>query len=413
MGADGKLIDPLEIFIASAHSKGLEIHGWFNPYRVGSPEQLNAAPADSCVGKWRDKIIKKREEKSFDETSPQFSQPDLTEKAQEGSLSFTKIADPEGEPFFIVDLDADGNPKAPSTGDSGAPEGHIPSPNDSGSPASTLSSTSDGGAPEAVIPESDSTVISGLNPEIFSPDPILIHKGAVYLNPSSKEIQKTFVAAIEEFCQNYDIDGVHFDDYFYPVLNDNDPQLSFDKSDWEKSGSTKNISQWRRDNVSDLVKAVYSAVHQAEKGLVFGISPAGNFANIVATNHYLIDIDLWLSSDSYIDYIMPQIYWGFEPRASDGSLRPWAFNNCLETWKSHLTSPTVTLYVGLALYKAGTDSSDGNEVSEWLRFNDIISRQILATREDPVAQGFVIFDYRDLLRDSCEQEVENIRKVFQ
>lgn len=344
--------DPLSIFIESAHKRGLELHAWFNPYRIGSPAQLESAPADSCIGTWRTAY----------ESSLLASGPDAEPETAADS-SVIELVTPDGELVTVREVDSDGN-----------------------------------------ILQNESAE------QIHIPCPIINHNGVFYLNPASAEIQQTLVAAIREVCQNYEIDGIHFDDYFYPVLNDNESALSFDKIDWEKSGSEKSLVQWRRDNVSSLIEAVHKTA--AEYNLVFGISPVGNFQNLTAKNHYLIDIDLWLSTDRYIDYIMPQIYWGFEPRAPNGNLRPWAFENCLQTWKDHLANSPVTLYVGLALYKAGIDSPDGNEVSEWLRYNDIISRQILVTRSDPTARGFVLYGYKDLLTPERSEEVSHIREVL-
>ena len=376
-GTEREALDPLSVFIEAAHKRGLELHAWFNPYRIGSAAQLESAPADSCIGKWR-RDYEQRLSEADGETEEQAedreqalsgTETPATPESPLPEAAFTEVDLPDGEELVVLELDSEGNP----------------------------------------VPAAEEEPVES-EEKPYIPCPIINHNGVFYLNPSSAEIQQTLVAAIREVCENYEIDGVHFDDYFYPVINDKDPALSFDKIDWEKSGSEKTITQWRRDNVSSLIEAIHTAVH--EYNLPYGISPAGNIDNLIVPNHYLIDLDLWLSSDRYIDYIMPQIYWGFEPRAANGNLRPWAFENCLKSWKTQLKHSPVTLYVGLALYKGGTDNRDGNEISEWLRYDDIIARQILLTRDDPLAQGFVLYTYKDILAPLRQAEVSHIRDLL-
>lgn len=87
-----------------------------------------------------------------------------------------------------------------------------------------------------------------------------------------------------------------------------------------------------------------------------------------------------MSEEGYLDYIMPQIYWGFEHKTSSGSPAPFAFENNLKSWLEMKKKGNVKLYLGLAMYKTGSNASDNNEVPEWLRYDDIMKRQVLAGR---------------------------------
>jgi hypothetical protein len=105
---------------------------------------------------------------------------------------------------------------------------------------------------------------------------VLFHRGEYYLNPSVPQVRQMVVDGVREIVAQYDVDGIHFDDYFYPSVNDNDPSLCFDKPEYDVSGSTLSIANWRRQNVNMLVKDVYAAVKKIDANVEFGISPAGN-----------------------------------------------------------------------------------------------------------------------------------------
>lgn len=242
---------------------------------------------------------------------------------------------------------------------------------------------------------------------------VLKHDGQYYLNPSSSEVQAYVVGAVKELLERYDVDGVHFDDYFYPTLDDQVSARSFDRAEYLASGSSKSIAQWRRDNVSALVRTVRRTAHETRPQAVFGVSPQGYVAQLRSDTQQFVDIDAWMRSDQYVDYIMPQLYWGFEVRTSDGKLAPYAFENNLNTWKELKQSGPVKLYLGLALYKAGTAQRDGNAVSEWQRNSDIIAREVQRARESGVVSGFGFYSYQSLTDANCAKEVENLKKVLE
>ncbi|HYE67736.1 MAG TPA: family 10 glycosylhydrolase [Anaerovoracaceae bacterium] len=238
---------------------------------------------------------------------------------------------------------------------------------------------------------------------------VLLRKGEYYLNPSVSQVRQMVVDGISEIVSNYDVDGVHFDDYFYPTVNDNDPSMYFDKPEYETSGSTLSIANWRRNNVNMLIKDVYKTVKEVGADIEFGISPAGNVDNLRKDTAYFVDIDTWLSKPGYVDYIMPQLYWGFERRDSSGNIAAYAYENNLNTWISLAAKGNVKLYIGLNLANAGINVSDNNSVSEWLRYDDIIARQVLAARATGKVDGFAFFRYGMLDKSEAQKEITHLR----
>ncbi|MCC8127363.1 MAG: family 10 glycosylhydrolase [Clostridiales bacterium] len=237
--------------------------------------------------------------------------------------------------------------------------------------------------------------------------------GEYYFNPSVPEVRQLIIDGVTEIVENYDVDGIHFDDYFYPSVDNDNPDKWFDKPEYEASGSTKDISEWRRDNVNALIRGVYAAVKKVNRHVQFGISPEGYVDNLRSEERLFVDIDTWMSQTGYVDYVMPQIYWGFEAKLSDGTLAPYAFDNNLQTWIDLKNQGKVKLYLGLAMYKAGSGSKDNNTVPEWLRRNDIIERQVLAGRESGEVSGYCFYSYSSFQESESRQEVANLMKVFE
>jgi uncharacterized lipoprotein YddW (UPF0748 family) len=144
----------------------------------------------------------------------------------------------------------------------------------------------------------------------------------------------------KEIIQNYDVDGIHFDDYFYP-----NPDSSFDSdnyAEYKSGGGTLSLAAWRRENVNILVRDVYSAIKSHNRSLRFGISPQANTDNNL--NAQYIDVNTWLSNDGYIDYICPQIYFGFD----NGTL---PFASTVSMWNSMIKNKSIDLIAGLAPIK--------------------------------------------------------------
>lgn len=207
--------------------------------------------------------------------------------------------------------------------------------------------------------------------------------GLLYLDPAYEEATELITNGIKEILSNYDFDGIHLDDYFYPT------EFEFnDTAEFAKSGFDS-IGDFRRSNIDRTVKAIFDTVHGFE-GKVFGIAPAGNIYSL--SDGWYVDIYKWLESDDFVDYIMPQLYFGFE-----NAVCP--FERILNDWITAVKNDNIDLYVGLSAAKCElgskgiADSYAGESGKyEWRDNKDILARSYTAVSKS-TASGVCIFSY--------------------
>ncbi len=209
-------------------------------------------------------------------------------------------------------------------------------------------------------------------------DNVFMVGDVVYLNPSSEEVQRLVIDGARELLDRYDLAGIHMDDYFYPRDCGN-----FDEADYNEylsQGGTLSLGDYRRENVNSLLSGLYSAVKGYGSDKLFTVSPTGDI-DTAYTEDYA-DVYRWLSDEGYADYVMPQIYYGF-----DHSSIPFA--SCLDKWLEADTRGAVI--PGLACYKQGQeDTYAGEGRLEWIQQEDVISRQIqLALSRD--CEGYALY----------------------
>jgi len=232
----------------------------------------------------------------------------------------------------------------------------------------------------------------------------------IYLNPAETEVQNLILNGIREIITNYKVDGIHFDDYFYPTKSED-----FDKESYKiyKNGSENPLSldDWRRQNVNGLISGCYSLIKKYDKDIVFSVSPAAsiekNYTDLYA------DVRQWIF-EGYIDVVIPQLYFGY-----DYSDNQFKFNNILKEWLS-ICDKKVDLLIGLAAYKIGTHTeADGKE---WQTQTDIIARQVKECLDSGNVKGCIFFSYSSLFseeklniiqRENLLQFMENISLVKQ
>lgn len=217
-------------------------------------------------------------------------------------------------------------------------------------------------------------------------------KGDVwYYNPGDERVRRLILDGVREILAGYEVDGIHFDDYFYPG------DMAAAGESFENIPAGADVAAWRRTQVDALVAGVYGLVHS--RGKVFGISPMANLKK--CTDSAFADVALWMRQPGYVDYICPQIYFGFEH-----TTHPYIQE--LVRWVSLPRHDGVKLYVGLALYKAGLaqDSFAGAGAGEWSSRQDILSRQVKALRADGRADGFVIYRYSDMAHPGAAATAE-------
>ena len=256
--------------------------------------------------------------------------------------------------------------------------------------------------PYRIRGDEDSSDISEDNPaySYLNTEVVEVNHGIFY-NPASEEARKIIVEGVEELVQNYSLDAVIFDDYFYP--NDTIDLGEYEK--YQKVHSDVSIEEFRFLQVNELIQDVYQVCHQNDT--LFGVSPDGNIENNYQ-KHYA-DVKTWGSKTEYVDFLMPQIYYGFYNETK-------AFVSVLNDWENLATK--VELLPVLAFYKVGAvDNFAKSGSTEWMENDDIIMREVLLTRNLKQYQGFSLFRYdylfnSELRTSTTMAELKNMKKIL-
>lgn len=243
---------------------------------------------------------------------------------------------------------------------------------------------------------------------------VLSVNGALYFNPASAAVQTLVVNGVKEIVKNYDVDGIHMDDYFYPSLGTTNMK-KFDYKEYQSYASSckknketaKSLVEWRRQNVNKMVRKVYAAVKKIDKNCVFGISPAGNIDNLYSRTAYYSPVKTWMNSTKYIDYICPQLYWSFTHKVAP-------YKKMVQKWTSLKRSSTVKMYIGLGAYRAGISAKEAKAIADpgWAKSNTILKRQVQYARSTKQVDGFCIFSYEAFTRASAKKEIANLVKIL-
>ncbi len=229
---------------------------------------------------------------------------------------------------------------------------------------------------------------------------VCLTENGIYLNPAESESKKLVLDGVREILQNYDVDGIHIDDYFYPATDEQFDKISYE-SYAESLEQPLTLEEWRRKNVSSLINSMYCTVKAHRKDIMFGVSPAADLDRCY--NQLYADIEGWIGG-GYIDYIMPQLYFGFEYPQEQ-----FCFDNLLIKWMDITADKGVLLYCGLGCYKIGTDSEPDS--TEWNEYDDIIARQIELLKTNKIP-GYVFFSYTSLFsqQELNKKQLDNIKK---
>ncbi|WP_159945208.1 MULTISPECIES: glycoside hydrolase family 10 protein [unclassified Nocardiopsis] len=273
--------DPLEYAVAGAHERGLELHAWFNPYRVG------------------------------------FQDPDV----------------------------------------------------------------------ESLVPE---------HPARRNPDWMVRYGDEAYLDPGNPEVRAWVTGVIMDVVERYDVDGVHFDDFFYPYPKAGEE--FDDDATWREHGDGfDDRDGWRRDNVNRLVAGVHERIQETKPWVRFGISPFGIWRNdtsdptgsatsgLESYSAQHADTRAWIREGT-VDYVAPQLYWhrGFDT-ADYEVLADW--------WSAEVEGTGVDLYIGQAAYRVGEDGWTGR---------DALSAQLDYSGALPGVGGDVYFSIKNLRTQAAD-----------
>ena len=238
--------------------------------------------------------------------------------------------------------------------------------------------------------------LSDNNPYIKNSEIGIKTDNGIFLDPSNETAQQLICDGVKEIAENYDVDGIQFDDYFYPTEDE-----SFDKKQYEayieKYGKENSMSldNWRMQNVNTLICKVYRTIKSVDSSVEFGISPQGNIGN---NDGLYADVKSWCTCKGFADYICPQIYFSLENPAL-------TFEDCLNSWTSLDFDENVKLYVGLGGYKAGNGEYDEET---WLLSDSILADEYDILRNNKSVRGFMLYSYSCLEDDTAKKEINNL-----
>lgn len=201
------------------------------------------------------------------------------------------------------------------------------------------------------------------------------------LNPAHQEVRDYITKGVQEIVKNYDVDGIHFDDYFYV-----------------EGTHGKTTRKERLDHVNALISQVYSAIKSVEDNVTFGISPQGNYENCLLEG---ADVDTWLKEEGYVDYVMPQIYWS-DSYGVDGNTK--MFTKRAKIFSRLKKHKNVKLYAGLAIYRAGQE--DKHDIG-WSQRSDNLSHQIQVLYQYGY-DGYSLFDYSSMMKEEGQKEMSEV-----
>ena len=228
---------------------------------------------------------------------------------------------------------------------------------------------------------------------------IIITENSIYYNPAYPEVQSYILNGIREVLENYNVSGIHIDDYFYPTTNDEIDKNIY--NDYLKNCGTMALDDFRRNAVNTLISSIYSLVKIYNNDILVSVSPSADIEKNF--NNSYADVKLWSQSEGYTDIIIPQLYYGFEH-----STMP--FNELVNEWLG-LQSENAKIVIGLAVYKVGTEDIYAKSGSnEWLENSNIIASQIYSINNTN-AYGWSYFSASYLYKNksnALENEKENI-----
>ena len=218
----------------------------------------------------------------------------------------------------------------------------------------------------------------------------------LWLDPGEKQVQDYSFAVVMDVVKRYDIDGVHFDDYFYPYTEKDAAgrDLEFpDDASWKRYGAGGKLDRddWRRENVNRFIHRVYDGIKEAKPWVKFGISPfgiwrPGNPKQIEGTDAYArlyADSRKWLQN-GWVDYLAPQLYWEIEKPTT-------SFRLLLNWWAEQ--NPKGRLVI------AGMDATKTSRRKEPWKPAEILN-QIRLTRQQTGVNGHILYNMGTLLRNS-------------
>lgn len=259
--------------------------------------------------------------------------------------------------------------------------------------------------PYRISSTSDISKLSLNNPayDWINTENISVGEKGIYYDPSSELVKQLIIEQVSELIKNYNLDGIHFDDYFYIDYSID----SFEYKLFLENGGKLSLSDFRLMHTNDLIKRVGETIKKLDNEIIFSIAPDGNINNNY--NYHYADVKTWLNNE-YVDIIMPQLYYGFE-----NEYLP--FEKAYNLWNDLIGDNDVKMIPVLAYYKVGiVDKGAGSGKNEWLN-NGIIEHQIKSLMKKDNYLGFGLFRYDYIfnemsINDISKKELTNIQKIL-
>lgn len=231
----------------------------------------------------------------------------------------------------------------------------------------------------------DLSVLADNNPAKLNPDWVLEYNDALSYNPEDREVINYLATTVFEIVSNYDVDGIIFDEYFYP---EGYPMPKCECKWICKCGCWEcvNVGDYRRSAINYLIKTIYKVIKAANPKVQFGISPFpvwknkssdinGSNTNAQEGYYALYSDPLTWIQEGTVDFIAPQIYW-----ATNDKKNP--YETLVRWWSNVVEGTNVKLYIAQSINKAETAKE--------------LDKQIAINREYPEVKGNILFSYRDI-----------------
>ncbi len=230
--------------------------------------------------------------------------------------------------------------------------------------------------------------------------------GRLYFNAGLPEVRQFVTDGVREIVTKYDVDGVVFDDYFYPY-----PSGGADFEDGDAfrqyGGDFTDVGDWRRDNINRLIESCHEVVRFIDPECLFGVSPYGVWQNddgknggsetrsFEAYKSLYCDATAWIDGE-YIDFLSPQIYWDFETSQAP-------FDTVLRWWNDRLDGTNIKLWVSHACYKYGEE--------DWSDPAGQLCQQIAYARSERSYYGSILYGY-DELKNNTRGASDDTKEAF-
>ena len=244
--------------------------------------------------------------------------------------------------------------------------------------------------------------ISKKRPEWF-----FTYGGSKYFDPGIPEVRDYLIKILVDVVTRYDIDGVHFDDYFYPypVFGGDKKIIDInDNATYQKyKGNFTNKADWRRNNINVFMRDAYKAIKEVKPWIKFGVGPAGVWRNkredpdgsptnsLSAYDYLYADVLTWLKN-GWVDYAAPQIYWNINHQYNK-------FESVVKWWNDHAYGRNI--YIGLGAYNQETNAVGWGDANE-------IPNQIFITRKYPNVQGVIVYRSTTIVKNPMAM-VQNVK----